>query len=1410
MSERAKGGNVSIDGGYSESRNGGDVSMITGRGNSEAQPINSQKWHDEVITYTGTYTTFPPPGDALSTTVWDHGRTQDNKASSGNLTIGTAHAYPSLTRTLSTGISGKVDFYTGNSGNGESGDMDFYTGHAVKGQAGDMNFKIGNSTDTEGYGETTGYDGGSINMTAGLSVSHTAKGGDITLYGGLGVSSLTTRTKGGDVKLFGGNAEVVRLRSSNTNQFPWFPSREANRLAESLWTRNSNETENGGNVNLYGGNSDRGTGGAVTIDGGYGSTKDGGWVEITGGEARGSVKTCASGRDDITCDKGGTVNITGGLAAKSYGGNITAKSGYSMASSSGDVNIGTDNAGLVGVSGGIFVDTGHTTAGASGELDVKTGNALFGAGGDIRFEVGTALAGVPLSSWYVEYDKVNFTDFSCSSLAGGSAVSCLLYANDLSPITFLSLLDCETYNATACSSGSALIACVKAACPNEYDLLPLACQTCVESLATATGMSSALSSCSATILYFGEHRDGGDIVLTAGETQWEGQKGGDVYLTAGLGSSNSTTDGGDGGHVYITGGESWGLKPGLDVGGNVSLAGGAGAAQGGTVSLTSGGSNIIDSGSLELVTADSGAVGSSGYILLQTGDAHYHSGNITLHTGDSDVGYGGGIILRVGDSMLHDDYCYCDVHGYDYRGNISTYDGTNACSAWSASDIATYPDGGLGSTLVVTLVSDGMGDPHNHCRNPDNSTTGPWCYDSTRTKRTCTTVLSCDETSVPECCKSSADSDGGDVIIIAGATYDNDATGGMVLIEGGAGKNAQANGGNGGEVIIRGGDASGLTTTVDTGGDVTITGGASHASYGGSILVKSGFSSITSSGSISIETADSGTYGVTGGIALKTGYALAGGSGGVAIDTGDAIAGRAGSIELTVGSSTELTSLTCYCDINGIDYRGLVATTSSGDCMDWFDVLDFNTTWTGLDAGLGSDNITTIWNAEGMGDPHNYCRNPNRTMSAPWCYVNITGTITATLCTGISRCPEGLDGVRCSSAATHRGGDIVLSAGEAMDLEAKGGNVELYAGDGTNAGDNGGDGGDIFIHAGDGFGATTTTDVGGSIEILGGNATASYGGSLLIGSGGSNTTSSGSITIFTADSGTAGVSGDVSVLTGSATSGRSGQIMVNTGDASTAPAGDISLHVGTSTVEANLTCYCRADGMDYRGTVSTTASGYTCKTWTAKMIEEYPYSGLGSVLVHTVRSTGMGDPHNYCRNPTGYNGGPWCFVTTTSGEDTWEYCSSIEQCPAGLDGTRCTSQGPSKGGDVSVIAGTTKDNDAVGGNIRLIAGRGYNAEANGGDGGYIEIMGGEANGLTTTTDHGGDVQLIGGRAFAGYGGNVRVVSGESHLTSSGSIDIRSSDAGRWGTSGEVSIASGMQLPITSCLIHLPMYLYFHL
>merc|ERR1711862_487815 len=113
---------------------------------------------------------------------------------------------------------------------------------------------------------------------------------------------------------------------------------------------------------------------------------------------------------------------------------------------------------------------------------------------------------------------------------------------------------------------------------------------------------------------------------------------------------------------------------------------------------------------------------------------------------------------------------------------------------------------------------------------------------------------------------------------------------------------------------------------------------------------------------------------------------------------------------------------------------------------------------------------------------------------------------------------------------------------------------------------------------------------------------------------------------------------------------------------------------GCSATLAGETCGCGEVGQaDYRGTISTTASGLECQRWDTqdpnthnRTPQRYPDSDLSE---------------NYCRNPGETGSAAWCY--TTNPNKRWDYCdvplcgveapsmSPSYECSATLAGETC-------------------------------------------------------------------------------------------------------------------------------------------
>ena len=87
-------------------------------------------------------------------------------------------------------------------------------------------------------------------------------------------------------------------------------------------------------------------------------------------------------------------------------------------------------------------------------------------------------------------------------------------------------------------------------------------------------------------------------------------------------------------------------------------------------------------------------------------------------------------------------------------------------------------------------------------------------------------------------------------------------------------------------------------------------------------------------------------------------------------------------------------------------------------------------------------------------------------------------------------------------------------------------------------------------------------------------------------------------------------------------------------------------------------CKVSARGRDYTGTKSTTISGLECQRWDS----QYPHSHQ-KISSDRYPDANSSMAENFCRNPDGREGGPWCY--TTSEEVEWEYCG-IPDCPCEL------------------------------------------------------------------------------------------------------------------------------------------------
>ena len=295
----------------------------------------------------------------------------------------------------------------------------------------------------------------------------------------------------------------------------------------------------------------------------------------------------------------------------------------------------------------------------------------------------------------------------------------------------------------------------------------------------------------------------------------------------------------------------------------------------------------------------------------------------------------------------------------------------------------------------------------------------------------------------------------------------------------------------------------------------------------------------------------------------------------------------------------------------------------------------------------------------------------------------------------------------------------------------------------------GGDGGDIMINVGDG----NTLD-GGHIHLFAGKTDAnvdSTGGSISIRSGFSTIRSSGTIIIRTLNAGTTGVSGELMFSTGTTSSGASGSISIGTGTTSGGESGGMYITVGTTKSDdkgGDIHLHAgKTEGDADGGTIEVIAGDTTggdgdggdIKVWaglsasktggTISMRSGYGTAmSSGSILIRTLNAGTVGVS------------GELMFSTGTA------------------------SSGSS--GSISIGTGTASNGD--GGDIMINVGDGNTL-----DGGHIHLFAGKTDADVDST-----------------GGSISIRSGFSTIRSSGTIIIRTLNAGTTGVSGELMFSTG--------------------
>ena len=375
--------------------------------------------------------------------------------------------------------------------------------------------------------------------------------------------------------------------------------------------------------------------------------------------------------------------------------------------------------------------------------------------------------------------------------------------------------------------------------------------------------------------------------------------------------------------------------------------------------------------------------------------------------------------------------------------------------------------------------------------------------------------------------------------------------------------------------------------------------------------------------------------------------------------------------------------------------------------------------------------------------------------------------------------------------------DIVIQGRDKPDdLEAEGGDISIFAGDGSavfTGGNTAGGGGDVDIRGGQGgAGEVTGTSgsSGGFVTIVGGS-----GGSSLdsyAGGGGDINITAGPAANPTGNATLGGIGGDVSINGGITTriDENGGSILITTGEPTptgTGAAGYFSISIPTSNVGAGgdwifsgtgTTLNTPADaeifGANF-GNLTVGCAGNTIVTSADYGVTTYNwvFDSNGGIVFPTLSVT-RGDRSGTLTGSTIRigDGSQEAILTTPDGVDGSDSQRFVINPGAGSEF--------GEGGDIYLYSGRGGASGGSGGDIKI---RGGLAPADG-TGGYLDIQGGDTQG----NGHGGDVDIRGGESGSAIGGDVNLYGGYGP-TNGGVVTITGGQGGT-GTGGNVTITGG--------------------